>query len=507
MKILAVTMGRYLQVFLNLYNAMSAQQELPRPALFVADSKNYLKAEKVFPELAELVTLKEWELTGKGAVMVPDFERIARFQEACPQTLWNALLCDRRIFFGRLVKSKQDYKSHYSYTQLLAILDVFLCEIEAFLEAEQPDVVLSFSSTTIGDYLFEILAKEKEIPYLQLKATKINNRLSLNDTGTGIPAHLTQRLADPVPFSQEVRKEALAVLDGVRNRGLKYEGAILFSWQRMLDKLRNAPAILANKAVQAYQNANTTIIKDDKHLPPTFRSAWYVNIVHPLRTYYLGRKNAYLQESELKEQGSYLFYPLHFEPEVSLQVFGKPFQNQIETVRNLALSVPVTMKVVVKEHPRSLGFRKLSYYKKLLAIPNVRLVDPFLPAKNIIEHADVVAVVSGSIGLEAAILGKPVLVLGTVNYELLPDSMVRKIKGIHRLDREIKQLIQDHNYDEEAVLRYISAIIDDSVAVNMYTDLLGKSARYSRNEETKELTVSYQRLSSYLINKVRVSTC
>ena len=91
------------------------------------------------------------------------------------------------------------------------------------------------------------------------------------------------------------------------------------------------------------------------------------------------------------------------------------------------------MILVVKEHPRSAGVRPLSYYKKLLEIPNVVLVEPSASSHELVRKANLVTVITGNIGLEAAVLGKPVIVFGETDYLALPDIMVKKCHDLYEL--------------------------------------------------------------------------
>ena len=68
-------------------------------------------------------------------------------------------------------------------------------------------------------------------------------------------------------------------------------------------------------------------------------------MVQPLRTFSLGRRLPLLKAEDLDSQGNFVFYPMHFEPEVSLQVFGRPFQNQIEANRRLMVLIPIVIIV------------------------------------------------------------------------------------------------------------------------------------------------------------------
>lgn len=87
-----------------------------------------------------------------------------------------------------------------------------------------------------------------------------------------------------------------------------------------------------------------------------------------------------------------------------------------------------------------LGFRKLSFYKKINKLPNVILIDPELdyPPKYYIENSDLIVTISGSAALEGAMMGKNSLVFSDVIYGLL--SSVKKIS----IDTSLKETIQQH---------------------------------------------------------------
>ena len=41
------------------------------------------------------------------------------------------------------------------------------------------------------------------------------------------------------------------------------------------------------------------------------------------------------EEFKLKPNQKYCFYPMHFEPEIALQLYARPIQNQIEIIRTI----------------------------------------------------------------------------------------------------------------------------------------------------------------------------
>jgi len=200
---------------------------------------------------------------------------------------------------------------------------------------------------------------------------------------------------------------------------------------------------------------------------------WFKKIKQPLRIRLTDAslRKHYISPRDLSKL-DYVFYPLHKEPEVTLLVYSRPYLNQLEVVRTLARSLPVGMKLVVKEHPACLGYRRLKYYHKLLDIPNVGLLPPQTKSRDIIQHAKLVTVISGSIGLEALMLEKPVIHFGNVPFSILPDSMIRRVRDLDHTADDIQKLLSEHDHNEKALESYIAAVMKCSVAVDFYSVLL-----------------------------------
>ncbi len=189
----------------------------------------------------------------------------------------------------------------------------------------------------------------------------------------------------------------------------------------------------------------------------------------------------YVGERDLPDI-DYILYPLHAEPEIVLSQFARPYLNQIEVVRNIGLSMPIGMSLLVKEHPMMVGRRPVGYYEKLLEIPNVKLVDMDLPSQPVLEHAGMVVIIRGAIGLEAVIKRIPVLSLGTSSFQLLPSTMFRTCWNLYELPNAIREMLEHYYYDHESLIRYLAAVIEGSVAVNLVTDLLGKQGRFRADD-------------------------
>jgi len=155
---------------------------------------------------------------------------------------------------------------------------------------------------------------------------------------------------------------------------------------------------------------------------------------------------------------NYIFFPLQLQPEASTDVWGMWYANQIATVENISKVLPLNYILCVKEHKVAVGRRKglFSYYNQLKRIPNVVLVHPLEDSHRLIQGADLVVVVSGTVGWEALLYGKPTVTLGNVFYN--DSRLVRHADRIADLKSQIQDLIDNYRLDRDRLLKYIVAL-------------------------------------------------
>jgi hypothetical protein len=497
MNIIASCQGKNYTIFRTLSVLLQDKQQIDIVGAFVSDSMSFDSQHK---DTDNIVLLKEWEVFSKAKNTDLNWNLIKEYEDKITGGyLWDALLADRRIFFGKKCKFQQDYPSRFESDEMWKIMQVALQEIDNFFNTTKPDIVLSFGIANLGDYLFYLFAKSKNIIYLQLKSTKIANRVSFNDDAVSLSRHIQDSMARN-NYEPLVTQEATEYITQVRNSGVMYEGAILQN--KKINIKRTVISLLAGVRASIRKNLNTTY-RNDNHLESYFLLQMYDKLINPLKYNFiqLRLRKYILGYGELESVGDFIFFPLHFEPEVSMQVYGKGYQNQIELIRSIALSIPAGMKVVIKEHPRSKGFRSLNYYKKILQIPGTVFADTSIPTNTIVKKSKLVATISGSTGLEAAIIGKPVITFGAPVYNILPDSMVLYIDDINTLSHSIKQILGNYKYDYEYLLNYISAIIDGSVPIDLYTLFLEKEDRFANNN-SDDIQQQYHNLVNYLTDRM-----
>jgi len=112
----------------------------------------------------------------------------------------------------------------------------------------------------------------------------------------------------------------------------------------------------------------------------------------------------------------FVLFPLHKQPESSVDVIGSPFTNQYEVIRALTRLLPFGWELWVKEHPNAIGDRSLEYYRGLKRLPGVRLIDPFADTHRLLSWAGLTISISGTASLEAGLLGRPAITVAEMYF-------------------------------------------------------------------------------------------
>jgi len=116
-----------------------------------------------------------------------------------------------------------------------------------------------------------------------------------------------------------------------------------------------------------------------------------------------------------------IYFPLQVEPDRNLLLGAPNYTNQLESIKQIAKSIPLGYKLYVKEHPgQNREWRKISYYKEILEIPNVVLISSEVSTKEIYQKCSMVITAAGTSGFEATFYGKPVIVFADTLYSVLP---------------------------------------------------------------------------------------
>lgn len=184
------------------------------------------------------------------------------------------------------------------------------------------------------------------------------------------------------------------------------------------------------------------------------------------------------------------------DPEASTLISAPYYANQTAVIEALSKSVPLSSTILVKEHPIMIGKRPRGFYKKLSRMPNVVLINHTESSYQLIQNASLVATITGTVGWEAMVLQKPLLLLGETPYMQINEGYVF-CQNYAELHKAIQQGLTIEPASDEALIKYIAAVMKAGLFVP--DELLwNQSAEvFKKNESVTES------VASYLLSKAR----
>jgi hypothetical protein len=124
----------------------------------------------------------------------------------------------------------------------------------------------------------------------------------------------------------------------------------------------------------------------------------------------------------------YVYFGLHYEPERNTNPDGHEFHDQVLALIKLRSILPEEVQIYVKEHPSQLyksmrGHQGRSplFYAQLKNIKGLKIVGMGIHSMTLIKNSVFVSTITGSLGNEAAILGKRALIFGDAWYGGMPN--------------------------------------------------------------------------------------
>lgn len=170
----------------------------------------------------------------------------------------------------------------------------------------------------------------------------------------------------------------------------------------------------------------------------------------------------YYKEADFNEK--YVYFPLHYQPEASTCVCAQKYEKQLYFIDSWAKSLPADTVLYVKEHYALIGHRDPHFYVDLQKYPNVKLINPWESSRKLIEKSVAVTTLTGTAGLEAMLLRKPVFICGNAVYENAPGV----IKQDDIFGNYVNKLIEWKQPTRNEVVKYLCACIRSYSKGNAY---------------------------------------
>lgn len=382
--------------------------------------------------------------------------------------LWPYLYVDRKLMSS--IPPKEYNGKHfdllYPYEDLLRIVQSRFRMIISFFDKEKPDGVVLFTMGSLAQSIIHQICKLRGIKVLNIDLTRTAHRMAFSEhynTLTGVEEIFEEIRAGKRPNKHRAEvADFLAEFRKTGNLNLEFftkanpKDRFLFLHPRnILNAFRFMGRLVAVYFIKGsrfeYSYADTDPVNYVKH-----------KILLKLRGL-RGFEDLYYTPQNDEQ---FAFFPLHVEPEVALLQIAPYYTDQIHLIRQIARSLPISFKLLVKEHPAMLNYRSRKYYKQLLEIPNVRLVSPYLKAPELAQRAQLTLVITGTVGWEAVLARRPVVTFGNVYFNKL--SFVKRCRDIEQLPYLVKEQIEHFAYDEEELIDFLGSLWEDSVEFDFF---------------------------------------
>lgn len=169
------------------------------------------------------------------------------------------------------------------------------------------------------------------------------------------------------------------------------------------------------------------------HIPSKLR-AWMKRMAN------LAKRRLFIRFAPGLPERPYVFFGPPYQPEASTLASAPVWSDMLAIVRILSASLPAGFQLVVKDHPVIGGYRSLDFYRSVQELPNVVLLAEYFPTEPVVANSAMVCTLTGTVGLQALMQGKPLLLLGHVFYDCI-DGILRPPPDINDLPMLMKDVL------------------------------------------------------------------
>jgi hypothetical protein len=399
-----------------------------QPKIWLTDYNSDSQIKRVFPEVKTLPYVK----SVKGFSIYSE-SLLNRVQ--LDDDLLQYMQSFRSIAF--FMMNRNDSEASFSIEQKSAFFSRLIRIWIKTLELTQVEVIMFEEEPhQTSDYVLYLVCQYKRIQTIMFRRVFFQDRIYAVKNFTDTPGNdqakspkYDEEVSDEImsPFLQDhfnaisskyYHKVQALSLWNVEEYSNKKTENILNIIQDFKKRYSFLIDILLNRYENDQKEKKSEIYRSNMsyfHLRRNMKKARLKN--HILREYYCSKTI----EPPNIEREPYVYFPLHYQPERTTCPLGGKFVQQEIVIEYLLKSLPAEWKIYVKEHPRqysnsntkySNSGRSRNYYDKIIGNDRVRLLPFESNSFKLIDESICVATVTGTVGWEAIIRGKYVMVFG-----------------------------------------------------------------------------------------------
>ncbi|MFA5033997.1 MAG: hypothetical protein WC614_13400 [bacterium] len=375
------------------------------------------------------------------------------------------------------------------YNNSVEIISQLYQFFDFIIQKKRPDIIISEPPSNVSNGIAYHLCKKNNVIYLGLMSSRFENRIDAYDlehTCSKYEEEFNKILDSTIP--EDEREFARNFIEDFISHKKKpsymkvavnwfYETNFITHYAKRIKQVCRPwiRYLLKRNELKTFDYESENRLKNVPLAPLAGIKSWFRFLVQPDKF------------DSPNNTDRFFLFPLHVQPEASTSVLATYFYDQLNTVRNIAFSLPFTYKLYVKEHPEAIGTRPSNFYKELRNIPNVCLIASHEKVGNLIKNSCGIITLTSTIGMETVLVGKPVYLLGKVFYSYHP--LCKKINSFEELKQILEtDLINKPNIFnlEEINIRFIISYFRNTIPGDL---LLG-----SRENDTNDYKVVFEKI-------------
>ncbi len=360
----------------------------------------------------------------------------------------------------------------------------------------------------VFDYALYIVCKIKNIKFVMFQLTPFGSNSVLTDDIDSMPMLKSEATQNAEP-SQTVQQRIAKVHNDYDKAIPSYMLSHAENDKKNYAKLSLAYSKKLTRSYKLLTSSPNTYWVEDGFAPSETQYSW-------VKFYSMQLKRKHLVEDFKKQYqkmitqalpDKYVLVALHYQPEETSCPTGGAYSDQILMIQLLNQQLPKDITILVKEHKsqfyahqESASGRTPLFYRRIREISErVKFVsethDPF----ELIDSAQLVVTISGTIGWESAIRGIPVLTFGRAWYEGMP--RVFKIKTKAELASALSHVKEQRNKDlTPEIMQFHAALEKKFITAKHYKSYLPNSD-VTMDESVDNLVYGLERFLSMLMDK------
>lgn len=486
---------------IKLFYSWPWHSSINRPAVEVLDGEPYIDLYKIYGDAQVNALLMEYGAEKLYGSSTPYKVRNLTTEELAEITVninieqWFLKDITGRSYHGNITRE-----------DTLRFIDFLALFYENVIQEHSPNIIYDLDTSSVARSVLNLIAKRNNITYLSLTHSRYEDYVVVTKTlGCDVGGELLDK-------SNQLTSDQLTCAESIYLK-FKNKSNLLNKEETRAEEARtNYNFIKFLITIYTYTKYTLRVSVSEKcllsitrSLSPGFRcffspsrwSNYFYSLNMAYKKYVRAKKKKNIFNNNF--QDSYFYMPFGYTVEGLSAEFSGGWLGDLVLLNVLRPCIPLNACIVAKEHRAMIPERTFAEAKKLKNMPGVLYIglhnsdDMDVDPATLIKNSRGVICLAGTTGLEAALLGKPLLIFGTPTYnQFIGHKQACSMDDIRRFFMFPDEYIPDATQ----VIKYLATIKQFGIRLE-YSNLFNNVPTDFEIEQIADLFCREMRLVSF----------